>query len=64
MDDVDCLLKVGPRPTWYFLPRHQRDSLHLSLAGHAVIATDFANWCYQGITIAPRLTSWRNNIFD
>jgi outer membrane protein len=64
MDDLDYLLEVGPRLTFYILPRHQRDQLYASLAGRAVFSTDFANWSYQGITIAPRLTYWRNNILD
>ena len=52
MDDLDDLLEVRPRLTWYILPRHQRDSLYFSRAGRAV----FANWRHQGITVAPRLT--------
>lgn len=53
MDDVDDLREVGPRLTDDILLRHQRDQLHPSLAGRAVFSTDFANWRYQGITIAP-----------
>ncbi len=62
MADLDYLLEVGPRLTWYILPRHERDSLYFSLAGRAVFSTDIANWRYQGITVAPRLTYWRNRI--
>jgi hypothetical protein len=62
MADLDYLLEVGPRLTWYLLPRHQQNSLYLSFAGRAVFSTDFANVRYEGITLAPRLTYWRNNI--
>jgi hypothetical protein len=62
MDDLDYLLELGPRLTWYILPRQQRDSLYLSLAGRTVFSTDFANMRYEGITVAPRLTYWRNRI--
>lgn len=62
MDDLDYLLEIGPRLTYYLLPRHERNALYVSIAGRAVIATDFANWRYQGITVAPRVTYWRNRI--
>jgi outer membrane scaffolding protein for murein synthesis (MipA/OmpV family) len=64
MDDLDYLLEVGPRLTYYFLPPSHRDDFYVSLATRAVISTDFANWRYQGITVAPRLTYWRNRILD
>jgi MipA family protein len=64
MADLDYLLEVGPRITWRILPRSHRDDLYLALATRAVISTDFANWRYQGITVAPSLTYWRNNLFD
>jgi hypothetical protein len=63
MDDLDYLIEAGPRLTWYLLPRDQDNSLYLSFAGRAVFSTDFANVRYEGITLAPRLTYWRNRIF-
>jgi len=64
MADLDYLLELGPRITWRILPRSHRDDLYLALATRAVISTDFRNWRYQGISVAPSLTYWRNNLFD
>jgi MipA family protein len=64
MDDLDYLLEVGPRLTYRFLPQSHRDDFYFSLAGRAVISTDLANWRYEGITVAPRLTYSRNRILE
>ena len=64
MDDLDYLLEVGPRLTYRFLPPSHRDDFYFSLAGRAVISTDIANWRYEGITVAPRLTYWRNRLLE
>ena len=64
MADLDYLLELGPRITWRILPRSHRDDLYLALATRAVISSDFRNWRYQGISVAPSLTYWRNRLFD
>ena len=64
MADLDYLIEAGPRITWRILPRSHRDDLFLALAARAVISTDVRNWRYQGISIAPSLTYWRNRLFD